>query len=185
MSTHVCPYWAGCLLASPLRRLIQNPEKILAPYVSKNMIVLEIGPGMGFFTLPLAEMVGPQGKVICVDIQEKMIQSLQKRLARKLLSERTITRVCKENLLGINDFYGKIDFALLFAVVHEIPDIPNLFSEIAQALKPAGSCLLAEPKGHVSIQDYDKTLAIAKQKGLNVVDSPQIPRSYASLIRKN
>jgi len=50
----VCPWWLGYLLACPLRRLSQDPGRILAPYVRGGMAVLEPGPGMGFFTLKLA-----------------------------------------------------------------------------------------------------------------------------------
>ena len=51
MSTHTCPWWLGYLLASPLRRLFENPTTRLAPYVREGMFVLEPGPGMGFFAL--------------------------------------------------------------------------------------------------------------------------------------
>ena len=54
MAHRVCPWWLGYLLASPLRRLMANPRKLLAPYVHEGMTVLEPGPGMGFFTLELA-----------------------------------------------------------------------------------------------------------------------------------
>jgi len=40
---HVCPVWVGYLLASPLRKLLQNPDKILAPYVKPGMTVLDVG----------------------------------------------------------------------------------------------------------------------------------------------
>jgi ubiquinone/menaquinone biosynthesis C-methylase UbiE len=59
---HVCPWWIGYLLASPLRRLVQKPEVILRPFLSNGMRVLEVGPGMGFFTLPMARMVGSAGR---------------------------------------------------------------------------------------------------------------------------
>ena len=64
---HVCPVWVGYLLASPVRKLIQNPKKLLSPYVEEGMTVLDAGCAMGFFSLPMARMVGPNGKVICGD----------------------------------------------------------------------------------------------------------------------
>ena len=77
MAEHrVCPSWAGYLLASPVRKLLQNPTRILEPYVRAGMNVLEPGPGMGFFTLELARLVGPEGRVVAVDVQPAMIAGL-------------------------------------------------------------------------------------------------------------
>ena len=73
MAHRVCPWWLGYLLASPLRRLMQDPVKVVAPYVREGMTVLEPGPGMGFFTLELARLVGPSGRVVAVDIQPRML----------------------------------------------------------------------------------------------------------------
>ena len=70
MAKRVCPVWIGYLLASPIRKLFQNPKKILYHYVKEGMMVLDIGCAMGFFSLPLSEMVGSKGKVICVDVQK-------------------------------------------------------------------------------------------------------------------
>ena len=50
MVHRVCPWWLGYFLASPIRQWLgQDPIKILSPYVREGMIVLEPGPGMGFF----------------------------------------------------------------------------------------------------------------------------------------
>lgn len=74
MAHRVCPWWIGYLLASPLRRWFgQDPIKIFSPYVREGITVLEPGPGMGFFTIPLARLVGASGKVIAIDVQTKMI----------------------------------------------------------------------------------------------------------------
>ncbi len=43
----VCPWWVGYCLTSPLRRLLHDPARILAPYIKADMTVLEPGPGMG------------------------------------------------------------------------------------------------------------------------------------------
>jgi len=81
MPCRVCPWWLGYLLASPVRRLLQDPRKLLGPYVREGMTVLEPGPGMGFFTLEIARLVGPSGRVVAVDIQPRMLSSLRRRSA--------------------------------------------------------------------------------------------------------
>jgi ubiquinone/menaquinone biosynthesis C-methylase UbiE len=184
MSNHVCPWWIGYLLASPLRRLSQNPEDILFPYVKEGMTVLEVGPGMGFFTLPMARLVGPQGKIICVDIQERMIKSLMRRAVRAGLSERIITRLTSGDSLQVNDFSNRIDFVLLFAVVHEIPDQEKLFREVHATLKDNSLVLVSEPAGHVNTDEFNQMLATAKRVGFEVITSPEIKRNLSVALRK-
>ncbi|MBW1912872.1 MAG: methyltransferase type 11, partial [Deltaproteobacteria bacterium] len=62
MAKMVCPPWIGYLLLSPLRKFFENPDKMFGPYVREGMTVMEPGCGMGYFTLPLARMVGPEGQ---------------------------------------------------------------------------------------------------------------------------
>jgi len=89
--------------------------------------------------------------------------------AKAGLGGRIETRACSTNSLKIDDLVGKVDFVLAFAVVHEIPDRPRLFRELAAALAPEGRILLSEPSGHVSADDFAKTLADAASAGLKVV----------------
>ena len=182
---HVCPVWVGYVLASPVRKLIwENPDKILKPYVNEAMTVADIGCAMGFFSLPLAKMVGPNGKVICVDIQEKMIRSLDKRAAKAGLSGRIQTIICNDKSFGLGDFKEKVDFALAIGVVHEVGDSVRFFSEIHNAMKPAGRLLVVEPKGHVSENDFERTVSIAKHNGFEVTDRLKIKRGRAVLLEK-
>lgn len=184
MAEHVCPVWVGYLLASPVRRLFQNPKKILGPYVNKGMKVLDIGCAMGFFSLPLAELVGSEGKVICVDVQEKMIASLEKRARKAGLSDNIDVRVCSSGSFGLADLQEQIDFVVAMAVVHEVPDAASFFSEVYATMKPGGRLLVAEPKGHVSQEDFESTLSTATQAGFAAVDQPRINRSRAVLLGK-
>jgi len=184
MADKVCPVWVGYLLASPIRRFFQNPKRMLRPYVREGMTILDIGCAMGFFSLPLADMVGSNGKVICVDIQKKMIRSLEKRAQKAGLSSRIETRVCHANSLGLENLREEIDFALASAVVHEVPDPSGFFSEIYETMKPTGRLLVAEPKGRVSQKDFETTISVAEKNGFEVIESPQIGRSRAVLFGK-
>ena len=181
---HVCPVWIGYLLASPLRKLLQNPKKILSPYVRDGMTVLDVGSAMGFFSLPCAKMVGPEGKVICVDLQEKMINALEKRAQKAGVLDRIETCICNENSLGLDELNEKIDFALALAVVHEVPDTNALFSQIYTSLKPTGKLLVSEPKAHVSENDFNKSVSVAEGNGFKVVERPKIGRSCSVVLVK-
>ncbi len=174
----------GWLLASPLRRLTHDPKKILFPFLSEGMTVLEPGPGMGFFTIEIARAVGPRGRVIAVDVQERMLASLPRRARRAGLAQRIECRPAGERSLGVDDLTGTIDFVLAFAMVHEVPDQSLFFRETAAALKRGGALLVAEPEGHVTPEDFEKTLDYAARAGLREESRPAIRSSLAALLRR-
>jgi SAM-dependent methyltransferase len=134
MAAHpICPWWIGYLLASPVRKLMQDPVAILAPYVRDRMTVLEPGPGMGFFTLEIARMVGPYGHVIAVDSQQRMIEGLQRRARKADLLDRIDAHVIPKASMALDGLDGVVDFTFAFAVVHEMPCAEDFFSEAARA----------------------------------------------------
>lgn len=185
MAHRVCPWWIGYLLASPIRRwLSDDPESLLAPYVRPGMIVLEPGPGMGYFTLPLARMVGASGRVIAVDLQPKMLAGLSRRARRADLLDRIETRLAQTDHLAVDDLGGRVDFALAFAVVHEIPSPAVFFREAAAALKPDALLLFAEPAGHVKPEHFASELEAAQAAGLVEVSRPPIRRSIAAVLKR-
>jgi ubiquinone/menaquinone biosynthesis C-methylase UbiE len=184
MNEHVCPYWAGYFLANRLRKFLQNPYKILAPYVKPGMTVLDVGSAMGFFSLPLAEMVGSGGKVVCVDVQPKMLQVLHRRAAEAGLAARTETHVSSEDAIRLQGRDGSFDFALAFTMMHEVGNQANLFREIYQLLKPGASLLLTEPIKHVSRAEFDRTVSLAQQEGFVITDHPLIRLSHTVVLQK-
>jgi ubiquinone/menaquinone biosynthesis C-methylase UbiE len=179
----ICPWWLGYLLLNPLRLRWHNPAEILKSHITEGMQVLDIGPGMGFFTLPMAKLVGDKGRVIAIDLQEKMLKALEKRAIRQGINN-IETRNCASNTLSIADLNEKIDFALAFAMVHEVPDSQNLLKELYASLKKGGHMLIAEPTGHVSEESFAKTIATAENCGFKAIASPHIKKSLAVLLEK-
>ncbi|MBW1870038.1 MAG: class I SAM-dependent methyltransferase [Deltaproteobacteria bacterium] len=165
MSEHVCPPWLGYLLLNPLRKLLENPDKMFGQFVRDGMVVLEPGCGMGYFTLPLARMVGPDGRVVAVELQNKMLSVLKRRASKAGLIDIIELRQTEADGLGVEDLSGEVDFAVAIHLVHEIPDQGAFFAQIWQALKPGGKLLFVEPKGHVSLNSFKQTVAVAKQTG--------------------
>jgi SAM-dependent methyltransferase len=182
MGHGVCPWWIGWLLASPVRKLVQDPARILGPWVRDGMTVLEPGPGMGFFTLELARRVGPGGRVVAVDVQPRMLQGLRRRAARAGLGARVDARLAGATSLGIDDLAGKVDLVLAFAMVHELEDAESFFRETRRALAPGGRILLAEPAGHVGVAEFEATLAAAGRVGLRAEPGPAISRSRTAVL---
>ncbi len=180
----VCPWWIGWLLASPLRKLWYDPRKILGPHVRAGMTMLEPGPGMGFFTLELARLAGPAGKVVAVDIQPRMLEGLRQRAARAGLAPRIETRMALPGSLSVGDLAGKVDFVLAFAMVHEMPDQALFFREAAAALKPGGRLLLSEPRSMVGNDGFPRELALAEAAGFRTELQPAIPGNLSALLQK-
>jgi SAM-dependent methyltransferase len=148
------------------------------------MTAVDLGCAMGFFTLEAARLVGDSGRVIAVDLQPRMLRSLDRRVRRAGLGDRIESRRCSDSDLGLEDIKGSVDFALAFAVVHEVPDSGEFMRQVAVALRPDGVLLVAEPKGHVSRDDFRESLSAAEQAGLHVVDRPAIRRSHAAVLRR-
>lgn len=183
MAEHVCPWWIGYFLVSPIRRWLQNPDDVIAPYVTPGMTVLEPGPGMGFFTLPLARRVG-SGRVIAVDIQEKMLAALRRRATKAGLIQRIETRLAQPGSLSIDDLKAKVDFVLVVAVLHEMPSAELFFDQVAPSLAPGGRLLLAEPAGHVSQAKFEDELKAAAKAALAVTGNPTLKRFHAALLAR-
>lgn len=180
----VCPWWLGPLLASPLRRLVQDPATLLAPLVREGMLVLEPGPGMGFFTLEAARRVGEGGRVVAVDLQPRMLAGLRRRAEKAGLSARIETREGRADSLGVGDLAGRVDLALALLVVHELPDAGRFFAEVAAAVRPGGRVLFVEPRGHVSPAAFEASLSAAARAGLRRGPGPALWRSHTALLER-
>lgn len=177
----VCPVERAGHLVNPIRRWFQNPRKILKPHIQEGMTVLDMGCGPGFFTRDIAHMVGERGRVFAADLQEEMLAKLSLKVQGTLLENR-ITRIqCSESKIGITE---PVDFALLFYMVHEVPNSEALFRELYSMLKSRGRALIAEPSFHVSKRAFEKTLRTAQDQGFIRVDTPKVFFSKTALIQK-
>lgn len=182
--THVCPWWLGYLLINPIRKYRHNPDKILGEFVKPGMKLVDFGSAMGWFSLPMAKMVGETGKVYCFDIQEKMLSKLYERAKKAGVSDIIEPRLISNNKDVYSDINGTIDFALLCAVAHEVPDQQKLFNSLYALLKTGGMLLFAEPAGHVSKQQFNNSLELAKKAGFAVAESPKVGKSHSAVLVK-
>jgi ubiquinone/menaquinone biosynthesis C-methylase UbiE len=169
-------------LDSRIRRWIQNPKKILGPYVRESMTVLDVGCGPGFFTIDMAMMVGKSGRVIASDLQEGMLEKIGDKINGRELENRIVLHKCEENRIGVSE---KVDFALLFYMAHEVPDVGAFFDEIKTILKPNGRVLMVEPPFHVSKAEFANTIQQAEKAGLAVVDKPKLFLSKAVVLENS
>jgi ubiquinone/menaquinone biosynthesis C-methylase UbiE len=133
---------------------------------------------MGYFTIPLAQLVGSTGCVTAIDIQPKMLSALISRAQQKGVSEIIKTHLACPDSIGI---HKKVDFILAFWMVHEVPDQQKFLSEIRNLMKPDGLFLLVEPVIHVSKIKFLRTIETAKELGFSIKEYPEIRMSRSVL----
>lgn len=154
---------------------------MLRPYVHEGSIVLDVGPGMGYFTIPMARMVGENGRVIAADIQERMLAGIKKRAERTGLQNRVIAHLCSPLSLGISD---SVDFILAFWMLHEVPDKQRFLAELFSLLKDNGNFLLAEPKIHTTKATFEEAVRLAEHAGFTLDHNPEIFLSRSAMFKK-
>jgi ubiquinone/menaquinone biosynthesis C-methylase UbiE len=178
--SYVCPWWSSWFtISNPLRRLVHDPQKIVGPYVKPGMTALDVGCGVGWFSIPMARMVGKQGKVIAIDLQPQMLDMLRRRAEKA--GVHVELHQCQQDRLGID---AEADFALVFAMLHEVPNQRRLLDEIQHCLKAEGKLLLAEPPIHVSAKAFANEVSVAEALGFQVVERPRLRWCKAVVLSK-
>ena len=177
-SGNVCPWWLCPTFDNPLRRLIQNPDRILAGLVQPGETALDLGCGMGYLSIPLARLVGPGGKVICVDLQEQMLAGVRRRAERAGVADRIRLHRAGTDSLELEE---TADFALAFWMLHEVPAQAVFLAEVIACLKPSGRLLVVEPRLHVGGAAFERSVEVARSIGLEPIASPTVALSRAVL----
>ncbi|MDY6988257.1 MAG: class I SAM-dependent methyltransferase [Thermodesulfobacteriota bacterium] len=177
----VCPVERAGRLDNTFRRWLQNPWKILSPYIKEGMTVLDFGCGPGYFTVDMAKMIGKSGRVIACDLQEEMLQKVRHKVHETELEERVTLRRCKGNKIGLSE---RVDFALAFYVLHEIPNQGAFFEELESILRPNGQVLVVEPPFHVSKSAFLKTIKAAQEAGFKPDEGPRVFLSKTVVFKK-
>jgi SAM-dependent methyltransferase len=167
-----------------VRRLVEDPTALFASLVEPGMTLLDFGCAMGFHSLPAARLVGEQGRVICVDVQPRMLAGLRRRAARAGLEARIDPRLCGADDCGLHAETGTVDLALAIHVLHETPDPGRVLVQLQAALRPGGRLVLAEPGSHVPAADFTRTVACAQAAGFRVERALAYRRGRAVLLRK-
>ncbi|MCL5281974.1 MAG: class I SAM-dependent methyltransferase [Planctomycetes bacterium] len=182
VKTRICPWWLMSLsaLAEPLRRIFWPAARILQPLVAAGQMCLDMGCGMGFFTVPLAQFVGATGRVVAVDIQSKMLEGAARRAKRHGMTDR-ISFYRPEDSEWATP--RKYDFILVFWMLHEVPDQRSLLETLHGTLKTSGCILLVEPRLHVRKPQWEESLALAKAVHLAPRVGPPIALSRSAILQ--
>ncbi len=171
------------VLDNPLRRLFDNPDKY-CDYVKPGQVVVDLGCGPGFFAIPLAEKLGPNGKLYAVDSDPKPIRVVERKAAKHRLEniEAHNTSACR--LCFIQD--GSVDFVLADGLLCTMAtnEQKGAVDEIKRILKADGKAYLVAGRvsiSHVDDQKWESILAEFKVIDRNI---PPYKGEYWALVQK-
>lgn len=165
MDTHVCHSSHSWILDNFFRRIIHNPKKMFNGLINSGDRIIDIGCGPGTFTIDMAKLVGEEGSVVAVDMQQEMLDRAKNKAEKREVAANITFHCCESDSLGINE---KADFILAFWMVHEVPDKERFFMEVKELLKDDGSFFLTEPLFHVTKANFEETVRCAGDCGLRV-----------------
>ena len=138
-----CPYNQRFWLKAPHPLITRDRLRdALAPSAGER--ILELGPGTGYYTLPAAAWVGPNGIVEILDIQQEMLDHTLRAASQRGLHNIVATRGDARALPYEND---RFDGAYLVTVLGEIPDQGAALRELARVIRPAGRLVVGEVFG--------------------------------------
>ena len=179
-NSKICPVEIAGGLDNSVRRFLQNPQKVLSPFISEGMTVLDLGCGPGFFSIEIAKLLGNSGKVIAADLQNGMLEKVNKKIRGTKLEQRIELHKCQSDKIGIVE---KVDFVLAFYMIHEVQDKSQLFSELKSNLKWDGQLYIIEPKFHVTKKEFEKMVNELENIGFEITDRPGVFFSRAVLLK--
>jgi ubiquinone/menaquinone biosynthesis C-methylase UbiE len=175
-----CPLWLAGMLDNRLRRLLHNPTKILKPYIRKDMVAMDVGCGPGVFSIEIAKLLNGTGKVIAVDMQEKMLEIIRKKTVGTALENRIVLHKCSQERVNVTQ---RVDFVLMFYMVHEVPSQEKLFDEVLPLINETGLLMIVEPK-LVTKHVFNKMIDSIKEKGFAEYAKLKIPLSRGVVLKK-
>lgn len=178
-NNRTCPVELAGGLDNYVRRLLQNPRKLLKPYISAGMTVLDLGCGPGFFSIEIARMLTNSGKVIAADLQEGMLEKVNKKIKGTELEHRIELHKCGSNKIGVIE---NVDFVLVFYMIHEVTNKDMLLEELKSILKPNGKIYIIEPKFHVSKKSFEAMIERIESLGFEIIERPKVFFSRAVLL---
>ncbi|NHB67715.1 class I SAM-dependent methyltransferase [Perlabentimonas gracilis] len=142
--------WAFTLLF-PLRKIFISPKQLIERMeLEENHTVLELGPGPGFFSVPVAKIL-KKGKLVLADIQQEMLDYAKKRIERRKLTNVDFYLCNGKNFAFDDESFDRI---FMVTVLGEVENQDEYIQEFYRMLKPSGILSVSEQAG-----DPDKMTA--------------------------
>lgn len=132
------------LFDNPLRRALRRPRRFLSQYASKGDVAADLGCNRGFFSLPLAELVGPTGRVHALDPDATAIAALTSKAGKSNHQNINASVESAAQQRSIQD--RSLDFVFANLVLCCMADHDGALREIKRTLKTDGIAYLSIAK---------------------------------------
>lgn len=161
-----CPYGQRFWVEAPHPIITRERlRSVLLPKAAER--ILEIGPGVGYYTLDMAEWIGPDGIVEIFDLQQEFLDHTLARAAERGLTNLAST-LGDATELPYED--ASMDAVVLTAVLGEIPDRAAALREIRRVLKPNGRLVVGELFGDPHFTTLASLRRQAEEAGLSIAE---------------
>ena len=159
-----CPYSQRFWVEAPHPFITRERlREILDPKAGER--VLEVGPGTGYYALPVAGWLEPGGRLEVVDVQQEMLDHTLQR-AREQGIGNIVPTLADARSLPFGD--DSFDGAYLVTVLGEIPDQGAALRELRRVVKPEGRIVVGELFGDPHMVTHAALAKRAAASGLRV-----------------
>lgn len=179
------PSFFAFFFDSKLRKILQPHDKVIRrSRIAKGMNVLEVGCGNGAFTTLAARYIGERGRVVATDLQQKMIDLLNKKIERPEYRHLNNIETVRAPAYALPFADESFDLVYLVTVLQEIPDRRRALLEMKRVLKNGGIISVSE---FVLDPDYPlprTTVKDLKEAGFREVTYEGTLLNYTAIGRK-
>ena len=177
----VYPHEFAWMLLIPLRNLILSPEKLIQRMgLNKNSIVLEIGPGPGFYSAKVARSIS-QGILYITDIQAEMLEITQRRLHKKKITNMDFKLGDVVTLPYENN---QFDVIFMVTVFGEVANKDSYLKEIYRILHTDGVLSISEQAGDSDNMTLDEIRSFVEKFGFKMDTVYGKSRTFTANFRK-
>jgi len=136
--------------------------------------IADFGCGTGYFSIPLAQKIGEEGKVYSLDVVPEKLEAVESQAKTLGLTNLIVQRVNLENKEGSKLKAESIDWVIMKDVLFQNNEKNNMLEEAKRVLKPGGKVLLVEWKTEDTAIGPDQEIRISKEKALELINKCEL-----------
>jgi len=161
--------------AEDLKVKFIDPSAVIAQMdLKQGETIADFGCGTGYFSIPLAQKIGEEGKVYSLDVVPEKLEAVESQAKTLGLTNLVIQRVNLENKEGSKLKAESVDWVIMKDVLFQNKEKNNMLEEAKRVLKPGGKVLLVEWKTEDTAIGPDQEIRISKEKALELINKCEL-----------